>query len=344
MPDHEETGSDIPATKEKDRVLLVDDEPHILSSFERELGESYTLETANSGAEALERISTDGPYAVVISDQKMPEMDGIEFLSRVREIAPDTVRIMLTGHADLDTAIEAVNSGYIFRFLTKPCPSETLATVVDAGINQYKLILAERELHTLMKLKKAMDGIILGFSTLLEARDPYTAGHQRRVANLAMAIGDSMGLDEDRIAAIRLSALVHDIGKIYVPADFLNKPGKLTDIEYSILWTHPQVGHDILQSVDFVWPISDIVWQHHEKMDGSGYPRGLSGENILLEARILSVSDVIEAMASHRPYRASLGIELALEEIEAKRGTHFDPIVVDTCLKLFREEGFQLFE
>ncbi len=262
----------------------------------------------------------------------------------MREIAPDTVRIMLTGHADLDTAIEAVNSGYIFRFLTKPCPPETLALAIESGIEQHKLILMKRELHTLKKLKTAMEGIILGFATVVETRDPYTAGHQQRVANLAVAIGEAMGLEEDRIAAIRLSALVHDIGKIYVPADFLNKPGKLNAVEFAILWKHPQVGRDILKSVDFVWPISEIVWQHHERMNGTGYPQGLTRENIHLEARILSVADVIEAMASHRPYRQSLGMEKALEEIEAGRGTDYDSDVLDACLRLFREEGFQLFE
>lgn len=344
MPDQKEIGSAISGTRKEERILFVDDEAHILSSFKRELGKQYNIETANSGAEALVRISTDGPYAVVISDQKMPEMDGIELLSRIQETSPDTARIMLTGYADLNTAIEAVNQGHIFRFLTKPCPPDTLALAIESGIEQHNLILMKRELHALQKLKTAMEGIILGFVTVVEARDPYTAGHQKRVAKLAVAIGEAMGLEEDRITAIRLSALVHDIGKIYVPADFLNKPGKLSDVEFSILWKHPQVGRDILKSVDFVWPISEIVWQHHERMNGTGYPQGLTGENIHLEARILSVADVIEAMASHRPYRASLGIEMALEEIDANKGTHFDPDAVDACLRLFREEDFQLFQ
>lgn len=326
-----------------DKVLFVDDEPHVLSSYQRQLGESYNLETALGGDQALERINESGAFAVIISDQKMPDMDGIELLARVKEIAPDTVRIMLTGYADLETAIEAVNSGYIFRFLTKPCPPQTLATAIDTGIEQHRLIQSERELHTLRKLKEAMEGIIMGFSTIVETRDPYTAGHQERVTRLSVAIAEVMGLDEDRIAALRLAAMVHDIGKIYVPADFLNKPGKLSDLEYSILWTHPTIGRDILKSVDFVWPISEIVMQHHERMDGSGYPKGLSGEDIFLEARILAVADVIDAMDSHRPYRPSLGMEKALGEIKTKRGSHFDSNVVDACVKLIREENFQLF-
>ncbi len=270
-------------------------------------------------------------------------MDGIQLLVQAREIVPDTVRMVLTGAADLNRAIDAVNQGYVFRFLTKPCPSDTLSMVLEAGIEQHKLILAERELHALMKLKNAMEGIITGFSTIVETRDPYTAGHQQRATRLSVAIAEVMGLDEDRISALRLAAMVHDIGKIYVPADFLNKPGKLSEVEYSILWTHPTIGRDILKSVDFVWPISKIVMQHHERMNGSGYPKGLSGEDIRIEARILSVADVIDAMDSHRPYRPSLGMEKALEEIESKRGSHFDSNVVDACVHLFKEEGFKLF-
>jgi len=326
------------------KVLFVDDEPHVLASYERQLGSKYNLETVVGSEKALKQIADNGPFAVVISDLIMPNIDGIELLSQVRKMAPDTVRMVLTGYPELSRAIEAVNLGYIFRFLTKPCPPETLALAVEAGIEQHRLIQAERELHALIKLKNAMEGIIQGFVAIVEARDPYTAGHQRRVSRLAVAIGESMGLDEDRIAALRLAAMVHDLGKIYVPSDFLNKPGKLSDMEYSILSRHPQIGRDILKSIDFAYPISEIVGQHHERMDGSGYPDGLTGENILLEARIMSVADVVEAIASHRPYRPSLGLERALEEIETNRGTHFDPNAVDVCLRLFQEEGFQLFD
>jgi len=344
MNDHSQSSLKKQSQNGEHRVLLVDDDPQILSGFKRQLKGKYQVETAGSGEDALQRIEKEDPFAVIISDNRMPGMDGIELLSRVRTSSPDTVRIMLTGYADLETAIDALNSGYIFRFLSKPCPPETLARAIEAGIEQHNLILAERELHTLIKLKRAMEGVITGFSTIVETRDPYTAGHQERVTRLSVAIAEVMNVDEDRIAALRLAAMVHDIGKIYVPADFLNKPGKLSDVEYSILWTHPTIGRDILKSVNFVWPISEIVMQHHERMNGSGYPKGLSGEDIMLEARILSVADVIDAMGSHRPYRPSLGMEKALEEIESKRGSHFDSNVVDACIRLIREEGFQLFE
>jgi len=325
------------------KVLLVDDEPNVLAGFHRQLIRKYEVETAGSGKKALQLLEGEGPFAVVVSDNMMPGMNGTEFLAQVRDMHPDTVRIMLTGHADLDTAVEAVNLGYIFRFLTKPCSPKVLAQAVGAGIEQYKLIHAEREMHTLEKFKEAMDGIIMAFSTIVEARDPYTAGHQRRVARLSVEIAKVMQLDEDQIATIHLSAMLHDIGKIYVPADFLSKPGKLSEAEFSVIWAHPQIGRDILKSVDFVWPISSIVWKHHERLDGGGYPQGLQGDEIDLEARIISVADVVEAMASHRPYRASLGMERALNEVEANRGTRFDPDAVDTCLKLIREDGFELF-
>lgn len=323
-----------------EKVIFVDDEPNVLASYERQLRKVFEIETAGSGDEALELLISNGPFAVIISDLAMPGMDGIQLLSRVRELSPDTIRMLLTGHAALGTAIDAVNTGSVFRFLTKPCPPESLIKAIEAGIEQYRLVLSQREIHGLKKLKEAMEGIIRGFVTVVEARDPYTAGHQNRVTGLTLAIAEELGLDRDRRTGLRMAAMVHDIGKVYVPAEFLNKPGRLSEVEFSVIKNHPIVGREILKTVDFAWPISQIVVQHHERMDGSGYPEGLVGDDIFLEARILAVADVVEAMASHRPYRPSLGIDKALEEIELKRNTHFDPDVVDVCLKLFGEKGF----
>ena len=171
-------------------------------------------------------------------------------------------------------------------------------------------------------------------------RDPYTAGHQRRVTQLAHAIANEMGLPEERIEGIRMAGLIHDLGKINVPAEILSKPGTLTELEYGLIQMHPQIGHDVLKTIDFPWPVAQTVLQHHERMNGSGYPQGLSGEDVLLEARILGVADVVEAMASHRPYRPPRGIDKALQEISQNRGILYDPEVVDICLKLFIEKGF----
>jgi len=192
------------------------------------------------------------------------------------------------------------------------------------------------------KLQRGLEGIIGAIGATMESRDPYTAGHQRRVATLAAAIAKEMGLPEQRVEGVHFGALIHDLGKIQVPAEILSKPTKLTKLEFELIKTHPQAGYDIVKGIEFPWPVAQMVHQHHERLDGSGYPQGLKGDAIALEARILAVADVIEAMASHRPYRPGLGIDVALKEITDKRGTWFDPAAVDACLRLFREQGYSL--
>jgi putative nucleotidyltransferase with HDIG domain len=193
------------------------------------------------------------------------------------------------------------------------------------------------EMSATSNLEQSLQAI----SIMLEKRDPYTAGHQQRVAELAEKIALELGLSKDQAHGIRLAGIVHDIGKIQTPSEVLTKPGKLTDIEYSLIKLHPQTGYDILKNIKFPWPIAEAVLQHHERLDGSGYPQGLKGKKIILEARIISVADVVEAMSSHRPYRAGLGLEAALEEITSKRGIHFDPEVVNACLRLFKDHGYK---
>ena len=192
------------------------------------------------------------------------------------------------------------------------------------------------------RMKKALWATVQAIAVTVETRDPYTAGHQRRVADLARAIAMEMNIPTDQIDGILMAAIIHDIGKISVPAEILSKPSKLTDLEFGLIKTHAQSGYDILKDIEFPWPIARMVLEHHERMDGSGYPGNLNGDDILMEARILAVSDVVEAMGSHRPYRPSRGIDAALEEIENKRGTHYDTSTVDACLRLFREKGYQL--
>jgi putative nucleotidyltransferase with HDIG domain len=177
--------------------------------------------------------------------------------------------------------------------------------------------------------------------TASEAKDPYTAGHQKRVADLARAIATEMKLPHDTIEGIRMAGSIHDIGKLSVPAEILSKPTKLTNLEFSLIKEHTRVGYEMLKNVESPWPLAQIVYQHHERMDGSGYPRNLKGDEILMGARIIAVADVVEAMASHRPYRSGLGIEAALEEIEKNKGVLYDTAVADACLRLFREKGYQ---
>ncbi len=201
---------------------------------------------------------------------------------------------------------------------------------------------AESEVRkSLKKVRQALDAIIEVLEKTVEIRDPYTAGHQRRVADLASTIAGELDMPEDRMDAIRIAGIIHDIGKIYVPAEILSKPRHLSNIEFNLIKTHPQVGFEIMRSIEFPWPVAQIILQHHERLDGSGYPNNLSKEDILIEARIIGVADVVEAMASHRPYRPALGIERALDEIERNSGILYDEKVVNACLKIFRENKYE---
>ncbi len=199
----------------------------------------------------------------------------------------------------------------------------------------------EEELNqTLGKLRKAMGATIQAVSLTIESRDPYTAGHQRRVADLARAIANKMELPREEIDGLRMGASVHDLGKISIPAEILSKPGRLNENEFRLIKNHPQVGYNILKQIDFPWPIAEMVLQHHERMNGSGYPRGLSGEEILLTSRILGVADVVEAMVSHRPYRTAHTLDEAMAEIGENRGTLYDSTAVDACVNLLEQGNF----
>ncbi len=214
------------------------------------------------------------------------------------------------------------------------------AADVTLGIRTLRL---RRELQqSLASLGKALEGTVNALASVAEVRDPYTAGHQQRVTRLAVAIATEMGLPQEQIEGIHVAGSLHDVGKLYIPAEILSKPGKLNEVEFNLVKMHSQAGYDILKTVEFPWPVAQIVLQHHERLDGSGYPQGLRGEDMLLEAKILAVADVVEAMASHRPYRPSLGMGQALDEISQKSGVLYDPEVVDACFKLFYEKEFKL--
>jgi len=196
--------------------------------------------------------------------------------------------------------------------------------------------------RTLEILRRGFDTTINVMISAVEMRDPYTAGHQRKSSNFAVAIAAEMGLEQEKIDGLRIASIVHDIGKLSVPAEILTKPTRLTPIEFSLLQEHSRCGYEMLKNVESPWPLAEIVYQHHERINGTGYPRNLTGDEILIEARILAVADVVEAMASHRPYRASLGMEKALEEIEKNRGILYDKNVVSACLRLIREKSYRL--
>lgn len=213
-----------------------------------------------------------------------------------------------------------------------------LGTFFD--ITERKEAEEERE-RLLSKYKKLLYQVVNAFSSAVEIKEPYTAGHQKRVAELSEAIAREMGIDQESIEGIKVAALLHDIGKgLGVPLEVLNKPGKLNPIEFAFVKAHPELGYRILKEVEFPWPVAQAILQHHERLDGSGYPKGIKDEEILLEARIIAVADVVEAITSHRPYRASLGLESALEEIDRNKGTLYDPSVVKACLRVF-QKGFR---
>jgi PAS domain S-box-containing protein len=205
----------------------------------------------------------------------------------------------------------------------------------------YRLQVEDEIEDTLKKLQKTLNGTVMALSSIIEMRDPYTAGHQRRVVQLACAIAQEMEFSQSRIEGMRVMGFLHDIGKTVVPAEILCKPGKLSEYEFNIIKTHPQIAYDILKEIEFPWPVAEVVLQHHERLDGSGYPQGLAGPDILMEAMVLSVADVTEAITSHRPYRPALGLDKALEEISQDQGIRYNQKVVNACLTIFEEKSFE---
>ncbi|MBW2560907.1 MAG: PAS domain S-box protein, partial [Deltaproteobacteria bacterium] len=225
---------------------------------------------------------------------------------------------------------------------------ETRASLVYRDGKPYAIMGIDRNIteskQSVARLRKAIGATVQAMAIVVETRDPYTAGHQRRVAELARSIASEMGLSKKQIDGIPTAAGIHDIGKISVPTEILSKPTRLSDTEFSLIKLHPQSGYDILKDIEFPWPVARMVLEHHERMDGLGYPNGLQGEDILLESRIIALADVVEAIASDRPYRPALGIDLALEEIVTNRGTQFDPEAVDACLRLFKEKKYRFLD
>lgn len=237
-----------------------------------------------------------------------------------------------------DGSLVPVEVKYTFLRDSQGRPVEVLAIARD--ISERKQAQEEAK-HSTERLIIAMEHAIQAMTVIVEMRDPHTAGHQQRVTQLACAIAKQVGLSKEQINGLRLAGLIHDIGKVRVPAEILTNPNGLSDPELMMIKAHPVLGYEILRTIDFPWPVAQIVLQHHERMNGSGYPSGLSGEDIIVEARILAVADVVEAMASHRPYRPSLGINKALEEISQNKGVLYDAKAVDACLTLFRDKKFE---
>jgi putative nucleotidyltransferase with HDIG domain len=358
-------------------ILIIDDEPSILELFGMILtSDMFDVHTAASAKEGLDILKEKNDFSLIISDQMMPGMTGVQFFTVAKDICPQATRILLTGYTDTEAIIDAINSGGIHLYLTKPFRKDELIYQINQLLAKTELMMENQRLDQLVKkqndallelnksleekvriktrdlashaeqlrasyenIRMILEGTVMAMSKIVESRDPYTAGHEQQVARIAFLIAKEMSLPEDRAEAVRIAAALHDIGKIAVPSEILTKPGRLSRLEMEMVKTHSQNAFDILSNIAFPYPIADIILQHHERLDGSGYPLALAGEAILLEARIIGVADVIEAMSAHRPYRPALGIEAALEEITQNAGTLYDEDVVDACLRIYKAEG-----
>lgn len=351
------------------RILIVDDIEENLYLLETLLkGSGYEVVAAKDGVEALNRLKEE-PIDMIVSDILMPRMDGFQLCRECKK--DDSFKnipfLFYTATYTEKKDEEFALSLGVEKFIVKPQEPEVFLKILKEVIKEYKkgtlvatkepikeeeIYLTEYNERLIKKLekkvldleksekrlRKTMEDTIYTIGKIAEIRDPYTSGHQKNVSQIATFIAHEMKLPKDKIEGIRIASLVHDIGKISLPSEILNKPTKLSEIEYSLIKDHSQVGYDVLKSIEFPWPVAQITLQHHERLNGSGYPQGLKGEDILLEARIIGVADVMDAMSSHRPYRPAWGIDKALEEISKNKGILYDPKVVDACLKLFKKK------
>ena len=344
-------------------ILIIDDEENLrltISQFIKH--EGHVVHCAENAQEALALLQAQ-PIDIVFSDIVMPRMTGVQLLEHVHAMTPDILVIMMTGEPTVTTATEALRHG-AFDYLVKPASKTAILRVLEKALQVKALSDEKRRLEKenrhyqdhleklvneraqaltssneqlvalLGQLSEIFDGVVQALAATNEWRDPYTAGHQRRVALLAVATTEQLGGSLEDCNKMRVAGLLHDLGKIVVPSEILSKPGKLRTPEFELIKLHPQVGFDILSSIKFSWPIAQIVRQHHFRIDGSGYPGTIPPDELLYEAKILAVADVVEAMISHRPYRPALGVDIALREIQEGAGSRYDPEVVSACVKV----------
>jgi putative two-component system response regulator len=341
------------------KILIINDDPldvEILECLPDPL--PYDIFKASDGSSALSILNRLGVDLVLLDIEMAGKEGGFEFcrqLKRQEETRPIPV-IFISGIIGLEQKAKGFEVGGV-DFVSKPFhPEELLAKVrthLELRQLQTKLEtrvaertahlsrVTEKLSHNSEKLEKSMRGIIQTIALTVETRDPYTVGHQRRVAELSRAIAQAMGLPAETINGLYTAAKIHDLGKITVPAEILTKPEKLSDAEFSLIKLHPEAGYSILEDIDFPWPVARMVLEHHERINGSGYPKRLTGEDLLIESRILAVADVVEAITFFRPYRLPFGIDMALYEIEKEKGILFEAEAVDFCLRLFREKKFK---
>ena len=355
------------------RVLLVEDSEIEASLIQEFLEENHIIPIRLSHSENLNdtivRLESE-PFDAILLDLGLPDSWGIDTFARVNHQSPAIPIVVLSSFDNEHLAIEAVRHGAQDYLVKGEADGNLLARSLRYAIERKRAeeelrrahadleqrvrersaqlaeanealeaeIIERKKAHEL--LKKAVFGTISAMARLVEIRDPYTAGHQQRVALLACAIAEQLGLSGEQINNLHIAGLIHDIGKVYVPTEILSKPGLITEIEFSMIKYHIQAGYEIVREIGLPREVVDIICQHHERIDGSGYPRGMKGEAMRRESKILAVADVVEAMLSHRPYRPSHGLDAALEEISMTRGRLYEPEAVDACIKLFTEKNF----
>jgi putative nucleotidyltransferase with HDIG domain len=340
----------------EDRILIVDDEKMICSVLTRRLNrEGYACVMANNGREALNHFYKDA-FSLIISDIKMPEIDGIEFLRRVKEMSPKMMVIIMTAYPEIDMAVEALRAG-AYDFIIKPIDLDLVVLSVTRALEKKKLedeveayhknlerLVEERTAEIRQALsvvkKSHLDSVML-LAGAIDAKDPYTRGHSDRVRKMSVRIGMKLGLDEKRLESLVFGALLHDIGKIGIKDEVLQKQGNLNSGEYQYIQEHPLIGVKIVEGIDFFKDKIPMIRNHHEHFDGSGYPDGLVGEAIPLEARTVAVPDAFDAMTTSRPHHEAMSYEKALSEMERGKGKQFDPKILEIFLdeKIYKFNG-----
>lgn len=310
-------------------IMFVDDEAGIRNSLKRLFADSpHNVLIAASAAEGLELLRST-TCAVIVSDNQMPGESGIEFLYKARQLAPDTVRVMMTAYADLGTALNAINHCEAYRFVVKPWDNQELVELVNNCVMRYEL---------LQSLRLNDEAIYRSLAQAIELKDHYTRGHCDRVVDFSLALGKRMGVATDIMTHLMHGAMLHDCGKIGVPEATLNFPGKLDDDQMNVIRKHPDWGGEVARAAGMHQITVNVILYHHEHYNGKGYPTGLSGNDIPLEARIVAVADVYDALASDRPYRKAMPPDIAMREFLAMSGTVLDPLLVESFLEILKEQ------
>jgi len=357
----------------KPLILIIDDDEIIRQTIGFFLEEEeYTYTEAKNGRDGIKKIDALQPD-IVLCDLNMPDISGLDVLQFTKEKYPLLPIIIISGQGDVSDAISTIKLG-AWDYVLKPFLNNfaNLTNAIKRSIERAELIrknkMYKEHLETLVQertkkledeikirtkaqkenekmlnqIQQTLNAIIETIAAAIALKDPYTADHQKRVAKLAKLIAEELNLDQNTINGIYLAGTIHDVGKIAIPSEILIKPTKLSSSEFMLIKNHSFSGYQILKNIEFPWPIADIVFQHHEKLDGSGYPNGLSNGDILIQAKIITVADVVEAMAANRPYRPSLGFEKAINEIKDNRGITYEKDIVDACLKVIQSNKFQL--